>query len=100
MNEAFFLDCNHFLSRITGHEYNSSSVKATTLIHQVLKVAHRIFASILFPQEEFNKVGQKELELLWCSAYSLNLCPDFGEWLFTNFFNSTEVTTGSYIMVA
>ncbi|CAI9297202.1 unnamed protein product [Lactuca saligna] len=62
-------------------EFQSGTVKASRIIHPVLKVTHQIIASLLFPQEEISKANKKELEVLWCMINKAEEVPHFGCWV-------------------
>ncbi|CAI9264634.1 unnamed protein product [Lactuca saligna] len=67
--------------------------KASSIIHPVLKVAHRIIASLLFPQEEISKL-KKELEVLWCMINKPAEVPHFGCWVIQKMLRSATSNGG------
>ncbi|CAI9291229.1 unnamed protein product [Lactuca saligna] len=62
--------------------YVSSFAKASSLIHPVMKVAHRIIASLVIPREERSIISALELKILYDMAQSDdNLIPHYGSFL-------------------
>ncbi|CAI9275944.1 unnamed protein product [Lactuca saligna] len=62
--------------------YVSSSSKASSLIHPVMKVYHKIIASLVIPREERSTISTLELKILYAMAYSDdNLIPHYGSFL-------------------
>ncbi|CAI9276718.1 unnamed protein product [Lactuca saligna] len=70
------------------------TAKASSIIHPVLKVAHRIIASLLFPQEEISKANKKELEVLWCMINKPAEVPHFGCWVIQKMLRSATSNGG------
>ncbi|KAL4588606.1 hypothetical protein LXL04_001498 [Taraxacum kok-saghyz] len=62
-------------------EYVPKYSKSSSIIHPVLRVAHRILASILFPCHETSTVSSAELQLLWCMTHTFETKPNFGAYL-------------------
>ena len=60
--------------------YEARSAKASHIIHPVLRVALRIIANLVFPQEDVSRAGKMELEILWCMVTGLKR-PHFGAFL-------------------
>ncbi|CAI9259337.1 unnamed protein product [Lactuca saligna] len=59
--------------------YVSSTAKASSLIHPMMKVAHRIIASLVVPREERSTISTLELKILYVMAHSDdNLLPHYG----------------------
>ncbi|CAI9275981.1 unnamed protein product [Lactuca saligna] len=64
------------------HPYVSSSTKASSLIHLVMKVAHRIIASLVVPKEQRSTISVLELKILYVMAHPYNnLVPHYGSFL-------------------
>ncbi|KAI3708262.1 hypothetical protein L2E82_37427 [Cichorium intybus] len=70
------------------------SAKASSIIHPVLKVTHRIIASIFFPQEEISKAGLNELELLYCMINPGPKTPNFGSWIMYKLLKLSRSSSG------
>ncbi|CAI9284240.1 unnamed protein product [Lactuca saligna] len=68
--------------------------KASSIIHLVLKVAHWIIASLLFPQEDISKANKKELEVLWCMVNKPAEVPHFGCWVIQKMLRSATSNGG------
>ncbi|CAI9280757.1 unnamed protein product [Lactuca saligna] len=61
------------------HPYASSSAKASSLIHPMMKVAHRIIASLDVPREERSTICALELKILYAMAHpDENPVPHYG----------------------
>lgn len=60
----------------------------------MLKITHRIIASLLFPQEEISKSRKKELEVLWCMIYELENSPHFRYWVLNKTLKVSESSNG------
>ncbi|CAI9296260.1 unnamed protein product [Lactuca saligna] len=94
-NVVFEQDCANFWRNIScEYEYQSGTAKASSIIHPVLKVAHRIIASLLFPQEEISKANKKELEVLWCMINKPAEVPHFGCWVIQKMLRSATSNGG------
>ncbi|CAI9264255.1 unnamed protein product [Lactuca saligna] len=76
------------------YEYQSGTTKASSIIHLVLKVTHRIIASLLFPQEDISKANKKELEVLWCMINKPTEVPHFGCWVIKKMLRSATSNGG------
>ncbi|CAI9298928.1 unnamed protein product [Lactuca saligna] len=76
------------------YEYQSGTAKASSIIHPVLKVAHRIIASLLFPQEEISKANKNELEVFWCMINKPVEVPHFGCWVIQKMLRSAMSNGG------
>ncbi|CAI9266379.1 unnamed protein product [Lactuca saligna] len=64
------------------HPYVSSAAKASSLIHPVIKVAHRIIASLVAPREERSTISALELKILYAMTHpENNLIPHYGRFL-------------------
>ncbi|CAI9297829.1 unnamed protein product [Lactuca saligna] len=64
------------------HPYVSSAAKASSLIHPVIKVAHRIIASLVAPREERSTISALELKILYVMTHpENNLIPYYGRFL-------------------
>ncbi|CAI9294231.1 unnamed protein product [Lactuca saligna] len=64
------------------HPYVSSAAKASSLIHPVIKVAHRIIASLVAPREERSTITALELKILYAMTHpENNLIPHYGRFL-------------------
>ncbi|CAI9296965.1 unnamed protein product [Lactuca saligna] len=62
--------------------YVSNSPKASFLIHHVMKVSHRIIASLVIPREERSTISSLELKILYGMAHpDDNLIPHYGSFL-------------------
>lgn len=86
---------NAFWNTITGIDrYIAKSAKASSIIHPVLKVLHRIFASILFPRRETSTINSKELQLLWCAVTNSPLKPNFGAYVCERLVKESQKTVG------
>ncbi|KAL4575945.1 hypothetical protein LXL04_012032 [Taraxacum kok-saghyz] len=71
-----------FWTQITGQpNYDASRARASHIIHPVLRVAHRIIASIIYPRDERSTVNSGELKLLYCMTHPSDRRPHFGSWL-------------------
>ncbi|KAL4570143.1 hypothetical protein LXL04_025794 [Taraxacum kok-saghyz] len=71
-----------FWIQITGQpNYDASRARASHIIHPVLRVAHRIIASIIYPRDERSTVNSGELKLLYCMTHPSARRPHFGSWL-------------------
>ena len=71
-----------FWCQITGERhYQPSRAKASSIIHPVLRVTHRIIASIIFPREERSTVNSTELKLLYAMLQPFRGRPYFGSWV-------------------
>ncbi|CAI9271383.1 unnamed protein product [Lactuca saligna] len=81
--------------------YVSSSAKASSLIHPVMKVAHRIVASLVIPKEERSTISTLELKILYAMAHpDDNLFPYYGSFLCTNSPASAHHGLAKYLMLA
>ncbi|CAI9296506.1 unnamed protein product [Lactuca saligna] len=64
------------------HPYVSSAAKASSLIHPVMKVGHRIIASLVAPREERSTINALELKILYAMTHlENNLIPHYGRFL-------------------
>ncbi|CAI9265571.1 unnamed protein product [Lactuca saligna] len=64
------------------HPYVSSADKASSLIHPMIKVAHRIIASLVAPREERSTISALELKILYAMTHpENNLIPHYGRFL-------------------
>ncbi|KAI3721760.1 hypothetical protein L2E82_32778 [Cichorium intybus] len=89
------LNSNAFWNNITGIDrYVARTAKASSIIHPVLKVLHRIVASILFPRRETSTVSSKELQLLWCAVTNSPQKPNFGAYVCDRLIKESQKTTG------
>ena len=80
-NNLFKAQAKAFWKEITGLDvYEARSAKASHIIHPVLRVALRIIANLVFPQEDVSRAGKMELEILWCMVTGLKR-PHFGAFL-------------------
>ena len=71
-----------FWNRITRQQsYVPKECKSAMIIHPVLRIAHRILASVMFPRPETSTVSSPELLLLWCMTQNLAIKPNFGVYL-------------------
>ncbi|KAL4565065.1 hypothetical protein LXL04_029147 [Taraxacum kok-saghyz] len=71
-----------FWIQITGQtNYDASRARASHIIHPVLRIAHRIVASIIYPRDERSTVNSGELKLLYCMTHPSDRRPHFGAWL-------------------
>ncbi|CAI9283412.1 unnamed protein product [Lactuca saligna] len=83
--------------------YVSSSAKASSLIHPVMKVVHRIVASLVVPRKERSTISALELKILYAMAHpDDNLIPHYGSFLCNKFtFLSTsrsgKITCGGIV---
>ncbi|CAI9273492.1 unnamed protein product [Lactuca saligna] len=94
-NVVFEQDCANFWRNIScEYEYQSGTAKASSIVHPVLKVAHRIIASLLFHQEEISKANKKELEVLWCMINKPAEVPHFGCWVIQKMLRSATSNGG------
>ncbi|KAI3768431.1 hypothetical protein L2E82_19102 [Cichorium intybus] len=95
LNKLFHREVGPFWTRIsTENFYRPSAAKASSIIHPVLKVTHRIIASILFPQEEISKAGLNELELLYCMINPGPKTPNFGSWIMYKLLKLSRSSSG------
>lgn len=86
---------NDAWSNITGIDrYVARTAKASCIIHPVLKVLHRIVASILFPRRETSTINSKELQLLWCAVTNSPLKPNFGAYVCDRLIKESQKTAG------
>ncbi|CAI9280726.1 unnamed protein product [Lactuca saligna] len=61
------------------HPYVSSAAKASSLIHPLMKVAHRIIASLVAPRKEQSTINPLELKILYVMAHPEdNHIPHYG----------------------
>ncbi|KAL4591667.1 hypothetical protein LXL04_004637 [Taraxacum kok-saghyz] len=79
-------------------EYVPKFSKSSSIIHPVLRVAHRILASIMFPRHETSTVNSAELQLLWCMTHAFDIKPNFGAYL-TRRLSTTSPTSKGNICV-
>ncbi|KAL4557200.1 hypothetical protein LXL04_035372 [Taraxacum kok-saghyz] len=71
-----------FWIQITGQNtYDASRARASLIIHPVLRVVHRIIASIIYPRDARSTVNSGELKLLYCMTHPSDRRPHFGSWL-------------------
>ncbi|CAI9284283.1 unnamed protein product [Lactuca saligna] len=64
------------------HPYVSSADKASSLIHPMMKVAHRIITSLVIPREERSTISVLELKILYAMANSeKQIVPHYGQFL-------------------
>ncbi|CAI9271397.1 unnamed protein product [Lactuca saligna] len=64
------------------HPYISSAAEASSLIHPMMKVAHRIIASLVDPREEQRTISPLELKILYAMAHPEdNLVPHYGQFM-------------------
>ncbi|KAL4570292.1 hypothetical protein LXL04_025944 [Taraxacum kok-saghyz] len=71
-----------FWTQITGQaNYDASRARASHIIHPLLRVAHRIIASVIYPRDERSTVNSGELKLLYCMTHPSDRRPHFGSWL-------------------
>ncbi|CAI9271040.1 unnamed protein product [Lactuca saligna] len=64
------------------HPYVSSAAKASSLIHPMMKVVHRIIASLVPPREERSTISALELKILYAMTHpENNLIPHHGRFL-------------------
>ncbi|CAI9290493.1 unnamed protein product [Lactuca saligna] len=65
------------------HPYISNAANASSLIYPVMKVAHRIIASLVAPREERSTISALELKILYAMAHPEdNLVPHYGQFLY------------------
>ncbi|KAI3737147.1 hypothetical protein L2E82_27142 [Cichorium intybus] len=75
-------------------DYSPSAAKASSIIHPVLRVAHRILASIIFPREERSTVNSLELRLLYHMAANSKSKPHFGKCIGHRLLETARSTRG------
>ncbi|KAI3690178.1 hypothetical protein L2E82_48153 [Cichorium intybus] len=84
-------------SAITSNQvYHPSSAKASSIIHPVLKVAHRILASVVFPREELSTVTAMELKILLAMISSTPQRPHFGHCVVNRLQRLARVNAGQF----
>ncbi|CAI9289101.1 unnamed protein product [Lactuca saligna] len=77
-----YSDLTWWIDLTHQHPDVSSSAKASSLIHPVMKVAHRIIASLFVPREERSTISALELKILYAMAHPNNdLVPNYGSFL-------------------
>ncbi|KAL4573115.1 hypothetical protein LXL04_019910 [Taraxacum kok-saghyz] len=83
----------HQITRL--REYVPKYSKSSSIIHPVLRVAHRILASIMFPRHETSTVSSAELQLLWCMTHTFDTKPNFGAYLARRLSTTSPTTKGN-----
>ena len=86
-----------FWQEITGlTHYDPAKTKASSIIHPLLKVAHRIIANILYPRKETSTINSHELKLLYCLTHPHEFKPHFGRWLSHKLVLISNTTSGTF----
>ncbi|CAI9274441.1 unnamed protein product [Lactuca saligna] len=68
------------------HPYVSSSDKASSIIHPMMKVAHQILDSLIAPREERSTISALELKILYAMTQpNNNFIPHYGSFLCNKF---------------
>ncbi|CAI9263093.1 unnamed protein product [Lactuca saligna] len=80
------------------HPYVSSAAKASSLIHPVIKVAHRIIASLVAPREERSTISALELKILYAMTHpENNLIPHYGRFLYHKLIRLSASRSGKIV---
>ncbi|KAF5804658.1 hypothetical protein HanRHA438_Chr05g0209331 [Helianthus annuus] len=84
-----------FWRSITKEEkYDTGRLKATHIIHPVLRVTHRLLSNIIDSRHDTGNVTQQELYLLWCMIHPQSSRPNFGKYLCHKLLQVSNATKG------
>ncbi|CAI9270866.1 unnamed protein product [Lactuca saligna] len=86
---------HYFWQQITNEpQYSSSSLKASSIIHPCLCLAHRVLTCTIFARSEVGQISKAELFFLWCMTRENGPRPDFASFFFTKCYNLTTMDKG------